>query len=384
MPDLPFSVTNSVTFINGSDVELVFDTGLGGPFLSVDANFVVTDNSGVSINWALYGTLGGNNTQNQRCVVVEPFGTNISYHCDYTADQPTNVHLWFYPRGQGSFPRTLQINGSGTFHVQPTGNCQFGTRVKIGAVLSQALTTSSVATLLANVAAGGLLAVFADTVGAIVNWDGICGQGPGPLPSLPPDPTQWSASQKLAFLKAVAWFSYCECVPGIPAPTPFPLPVIPPTSISIQPPVFPCSDVDPCGALQQILSIVSSMQGSLLTTRSQVDLLQRYKLPFAYIVGATHPTISGTVTLSIPSGLIGLLVTVRVQPTSVISAPGVPVYERDLGWISVLDSNGFIDEKRLTRTTQLWFPPIMSDATRVGLSLNTGVTIDVTELQAEP
>lgn len=115
-----------------------------------------------------------------------------------------------------------------------------------------------------------------------------------------------------------------------------------------------------------------------------MDLLQRYKLPFAYIVGATHPGISGTGTLSIPSALIGLLLTVRSQPTGVITSPGVPVYERDLGWVSVLDRNGFIDEKRLTRSTQLWFPPIMSDATSVGYSLNDSVTIDISELEAEP
>lgn len=384
MPDVPFSINTTVTFHDGNVDAQIADSGLGGPFTSVDANFVVTDPGGVSSSWALFSTIGGNPSQNQRCVTIEPLGSGVSYHCDLTADQPTDVQLWFYPRGPGVFPRTLQINGTGTFHVAPSGNCQFGTRVKLGATLAQVLTASSVTALLAGVGAGGLLAIFLDVVGTLVNWTGICGQGPGPLPSLPADPTQWSTEQKLSFLRSVAWFSYCECVPGVPTPVPYPLPTLPPTSVIISPPSFPCSDVDPCGALQQILSIVSSMQGSLAVTRSQVDLLQRYKLPFAYIVGATHPGISGTGTLSIPSALIGLLLTVRSQPAGVITSPGVPVYERDLGWVSVLDRNGFIDEKRLTRSTQLWFPPIMSDATSVGYSLNDSVTIDISELEAEP
>jgi hypothetical protein len=43
-----------------------------------------------------------------------------------------------------------------------------------------------------------------------------------------------------------------------------------------------------------------------------------------------------------------------------------------------------IDEIRLTRDTQSWFPKLMPLATQFGISLRDGVVVDIQELEAEP
>jgi len=60
--------------------------------------------------------------------------------------------------------------------------------------------------------------------------------------------------------------------------------------------------------------------------------------------------------------------------------PGNPPYQWDLGWMSVLTGDGMIEERRLTRATQLWFPTSMPLATTFGLFTNPGVVVNLTEL----
>jgi hypothetical protein len=112
-------------------------------------------------------------------------------------------------------------------------------------------------------------------------------------------------------------------------------------------------------------------------------LLQRYGKPFAYIKGAVHAGLSTTGTLAIDR-LLGVQVDVTASPAGHTVKLGNPSYLYDLGWLSVVTPDGFIDEVRLTRDHQLWQSRLFPMALSVNWALQAGVTITLTELHAEP
>lgn len=138
-----------------------------------------------------------------------------------------------------------------------------------------------------------------------------------------------------------------------------------------QAPATPCCPPDQVGAelLRQVWS--------------QVNLLQRQLVPFAYISGTAHSGLSGNGTLAI-QGLLGLKFTITTLPTGAQAEQNSPPYYFSLGWVSLQDANGFIEEVRIHASTQVWLPRIASDATIVGYSFVPGTVVTITELQREP
>lgn len=114
-----------------------------------------------------------------------------------------------------------------------------------------------------------------------------------------------------------------------------------------------------------------------------VTLLQRNLLPMAYIVGSTHPTLTGSGSFAV-SRLVGMKVHVDAHPTPDRQLVGTPPYVWDLGWMSIDDGEGMIEEKRITRIDQLWQPRLFPEAITFGYYLNPGVTASFTELEPEP
>jgi len=196
------------------------------------------------------------------------------------------------------------------------------------------------------------------------------------------DPTI-SFQTRLDIFKAISWLSFCQCVPGTPTPVPPPQPVVvvPPGFPTT--PVFPCDNVDPCAALVSIQNQLVALSNSMASTSQLVTLLQRYSEPFAYIPGAIHSGIHVSGSFAV-SRLVGMRVTVVDRPGAERLFSGVPNYISDLGWLSLLTGDGLIDEIRLTRDTQSWFPKLMPLATQFGISLRDGVVVDLQELEAEP
>lgn len=132
----------------------------------------------------------------------------------------------------------------------------------------------------------------------------------------------------------------------------------------------PCCPPDPLlnGKVNAILNLAQSMQ--------------RFHVPFAYVPGLVHTGVSGTGSTAV-SRLIGYLLNVTAHPATNMSRGGNPSYIFDMGWVSVSTSDGMIEEKRLTRINQLWFPGLGELATQFNFFLNPGVTINWTELQPE-
>jgi hypothetical protein len=79
------------------------------------------------------------------------------------------------------------------------------------------------------------------------------------------------------------------------------------------------------------------------------------------------------------SNLAGVLVEITAAPPTKVQ-PGNPSYIWDMGWLSCSTPDGFIDEKRLTRTKQIWLPRLMPLSDSFGFYLFPGVVATITEL----
>jgi hypothetical protein len=175
-----------------------------------------------------------------------------------------------------------------------------------------------------------------------------------------------------AFTDTVAGLSYCFCsVTSSP----------PPNNIPTRDPGTPdappglCADLDVCAAINDINRRLRQL-GELVT------LLQRYELPFALVPGAVHSSLSGRGSFAV-SRLIGMRVNVTSHTTTRPDLEGNPSYVWDQGWMSILTSDGMIEEKRISQTHFEWLPNQMPLALTFGFDLRPGTVVTFTELQAE-
>lgn len=131
-----------------------------------------------------------------------------------------------------------------------------------------------------------------------------------------------------------------------------------------------------CSMDPRLLALLEQIYG-LLTS------VQRNYAPFAYIRGPEHLSISGTGSFAVDR-LIGLDVHVSSYPVDKRVALGNPAYIKDLGWMSVSEADGMIQEKRVAQTDFTWFPQLGPIATQVNYALQDGVVLDIAELLPEP
>jgi hypothetical protein len=203
------------------------------------------------------------------------------------------------------------------------------------------------------------------------------------VPALNTSLLEASTDELLQVFKRVAWDQFCECVPGAPTPTPYP-PYEPtqPTSWPTAP-TFPCDPADLCASISQIRAQLNALVGTVASMKTVVELTQRYGLPFAYIHGAAHSGLTGQGSFAV-SRLVGLDIDITAMPPDTLRLRGNPEYLFDMGWLSISDANGMLEEKRLTREALLWLPRLMPTALTFAWDLFVGVQMRVTELQAEP
>lgn len=263
------------------------------------------------------------------------------------------------------------------------GYCAYGTRKKTSSPTSEILTVPIIAALLAKYSISWWQEFVIQVALQAIDYNVLCGTGPGPFPDPHLEQVEGSAAYWWAAFKYVLWLEHCECVPGAPAPLPPPnpgttAPIGWPTS-----PSYPCSNTDLCAAIVALAAQLGAMQRSQLQINELVTLLQRYGLPFAYNRGVTHLNLPATGSFAV-SRLVGMEVDITTVPTPLRTLEGQPEYIWDLGWMSVMDGNGFIEEKRITRGRQIWMPKLMQEALTFGWFFKDGVSGTFTELEAEP
>jgi hypothetical protein len=133
--------------------------------------------------------------------------------------------------------------------------------------------------------------------------------------------------------------------------------------------VQPCCPPDPLLSikLDQLLGLVLNLYG-----RSSSGTVG------SYVKGTIHAGLSGSGNVAV-TGRLGVLVDITAEAPAPV-APGNPPYLFDQGWLSCSTPDGFIDEKRLTRSEQIWMPALFPISTSFGYFLNPGVTATITEL----
>ena len=224
---------------------------------------------------------------------------------------------------------------------------------------------------------------LAPLIGLSLGVQQLCGSQPPQMPTL--DPVLQNNTIPVLFqaLQAAAWPYYCQCVPGSPAPINFPAPTFTPPAGWPTAPTFSCDPANLCATLTAILQTLNQMSMQIGSTGQLVTFLQRYGLPFATILGATHSALSGSGQFAI-SRLIGIQANVTAKPTNTRVLQGNPPYNMDLGWMALSSRDGMLIEKRVTRDTFTWLPVGAQNATLFSWSLTPGTTMNCYELEAEP
>lgn len=145
--------------------------------------------------------------------------------------------------------------------------------------------------------------------------------------------------------------------------------------------VMTCATV---GSVQQPCCPPDIIASGLMTQILQaVTLIQRQAVPFAYVPGAAHATLSGHGQLAV-QGLLGVKVLFTTMPAYLGAAGDDPSIVFDAGWVAVGDVSGWLEKVRIRTSPFLWLPRDMSLATIVGYELNPGVVVTLTELVREP
>ena len=139
----------------------------------------------------------------------------------------------------------------------------------------------------------------------------------------------------------------------------------------------PGTTIAPCCPADQYV------QGAIQQILAQLRILQRNLLPFGYIASTAHAGLTGQGSFTV-GGLVGVKVDLTTTPGSLGQQVSEPTYFFDVGFLSVENTDGLIQQTRVTATHQVWDPRLMSTATKIGYSFHPGIVATITELQPEP
>jgi hypothetical protein len=114
---------------------------------------------------------------------------------------------------------------------------------------------------------------------------------------------------------------------------------------------------------------------------SQVNLIQRQIVPFAYVPGVTV-SVSGNGSLAV-SGILGLSLSLTDTRSGITNFPDNPTTIIDLGWLTTSTSDGNEEALPIRRTNQL-FLGISPAVTSVRWALPVGVSGTLKTLLREP
>jgi hypothetical protein len=221
-----------------------------------------------------------------------------------------------------------------------------------------------------------------------VNTKAICDIGAPPAPELTLSDLVPPNFEKIhAALEAASWNYFCQCKPapltGIRPPNPPPPTLTAPVGL---PPAsdfaVECDTGDICVVLNRLSQMMMGLNSQLQLVRRDVTLIQRQDVPFAYVAGTTHSSLSGSGHIVV-QGILGLSLVFTTIPTFIGLEAGEPQENLFLGHLSIGTIEGWQSRIPLTHNPQLVLN-ISGAATRIGYTLTPGVVVDVLELLREP
>lgn len=123
--------------------------------------------------------------------------------------------------------------------------------------------------------------------------------------------------------------------------------------------------------------------GLLTSILQAITLIQRQLVPFAYIDGASHSSLTGFGEISV-QGLIGLKLTITDSGPGVLGvAAGDPETVWEAGWYRWGNADGWSPRVFITSVDLVDLPPAAGAYTKIGYSLNATVEVTITELERE-
>lgn len=308
-----------------------------------------------------------------------------------------STRLAVYTRDANPYTVRVVISDQPTTSAPSATYCQYGTRLQLGVGGSIILTAGIITGFLALLGApGAILATLIDAfVGRTLYVQALCGSPPPVMPTFTADdwvtgqpgvPSIQGLTKFWAGMQAAAWPYFCECVPAIGgggAPTLYPAPTLDlPPFLPLPPVPFMCDSEDICTTLNLILQGQTALSGQISQLRTDVTLIQRQSVPFAYVPGMLHSGLSGGGTIAI-AGVLGLQVHSTAIPGTLSSdmAPVVSYFK--LGELALGNGDGYLARRIVTHPKHL-FLDLDADLTTVGYLFEPGVVADILELVREP
>jgi hypothetical protein len=224
--------------------------------------------------------------------------------------------------------------------------------------------------------------LFKPFVGSYVPTDDICGSAPPVWDEIKTHWMTFPPTIPVEVLYAFIWPVICQCIPGEQSTTQYPPPNWTKPPDFPDPPIYQPNPSNPCLDITEIRYKLDVLLNQGSGDGGLTKLLQRYLLPFAYVSGARHTALRGTGSVAI-SRLVGFRVEIIQRAYATHEVGGNPVYLWDQGWISVSDPNGMIEERRLTRDSEVWLPRLAPTALYFNYFLKDGCIATFTELEAE-
>lgn len=296
------------------------------------------------------------------------------------------------------YPATTQVtyNWSVTFEpgtTQPP--CQYGTMANPSATTYSTITAALVDIVVAFLGGGPLAVVAFDAlIGApLIAYD--CNHLPPQAPTFGASdfidntgivaPGSWG--KLLDLFRIGVWHFYCQCIPGgsgqPPPVMPPPPPIDPVLTKPGSQPDQPCSNADICSTLNVMVRTINSISLNIQWNRMTNGLLPVAPATFNYSLGTAHTQLTGSGSFPV-SGDVGFLVNIVAKPPVFLELPGNPPYEWNMGWMSISDANGMLEEKRVTRDSFVWLPAAAAEAVEYAWFLAPDVELTVHELVPGP
>lgn len=281
--------------------------------------------------------------------------------------------------GRAGATITVAVSGANVSDPNP---CQYGTRPTSSAPAIAFVTDAAIAAACTLIGAPWLAVLFAPLIGYAIDTGALCGSGPPPMPVITNASLLDDISSRIAALQSTMWYSLCECVPGTPAPVPYPLPE--PAQPVGWPPAqtYSCDPANLCATLTLILKRLDELSTTTIGTAQLVTLIQRYEVPFATVDGGVHAGLTGAGSFAVQRS-VGFRVEITAgTPTRQLE--GTPPYLWNAGWVSCSEGSRMLSEHRIAQEFREWLPQEAPLATVFSYWLYSGVTLRVTELRAEP
>lgn len=138
-----------------------------------------------------------------------------------------------------------------------------------------------------------------------------------------------------------------------------------------------------CPTDANIIAALAQLQEQLAITKTQVDLIQRQSVPFAYVEGDSHSGLSGNGHFVV-SGLIGIRVVLTSFPDWLGYEVGDTFEYFTESWINFSTSGVSSPRQWIRGSDQAFFPRNAGVYNLVSYSLKPGLTATIIELIREP